>query len=118
MTRYESGSVIVPENYNKQKRIHYRLRKKNEEILRNLRERRERWQILPPGNMLIQMLQGTADLSGLVLSVPHELGRIILHKRLGRIIERDNVATDAVVEYTDLSEAFAALKLATVGEQG
>jgi hypothetical protein len=52
----------------------------------------------------------------LVLSVAHEVGRMILHRRLGRIIERE-LSIDAVME-GGIEDAFEAMKLATANEAG
>lgn len=57
------------------------------------------WRILPPENMTILH-------QGLVLSVAHETGRWLLHKRMAAILEHD-VTVDAVIDgsFEDAIEA-------------
>jgi hypothetical protein len=70
-------------------------RKKNQDIDRMLEEQREEWVLIPPSNMTVTLHKDAGAIpSGLVLSVPHEIGRVILHKRMGRIIEHE-VTVDA-----------------------
>jgi len=82
-------------------------RKWNQAIDAVLEKRRKEWAFIPPSNMSITLFEDAGAIpSGLVLSVPHEVGRMILHRRLGRIIERD-VTIDAVVDggFEDACEA-------------
>ena len=76
-------------------------RKWNLAIDNELGKRRREWTFVPPSNMTIILHRG-----GLVLSVPHEVGRMILHKRMGKIIERV-VTLDAAIEgsFEDVIEA-------------
>ena len=72
-----------------------------------LEERRKEWAFIPPSNMSITLFEDAGAIcGGLVLSVPHEVGRMMLHRRLGRIIER-TVALDATIEgsFEDAIEA-------------
>ena len=55
--------------------------------------RRKTWRILPPENITLMTS------AGLILSVPHEIGRHMLMHRAAAIIERD-VIVDAVIEGT------------------
>jgi hypothetical protein len=118
---HERGSIIVGENFTRQVAIHRRLRKKNATILSELRERRKQWTFVPPSNHTIILHRDQGQLpAGLILSVPHEIGCMILHKRLGRIIERDDVIIDAVID-GDIEAAVEAMGLGTTvtaGEQG
>lgn len=73
-------------------------RKWNHAIDAVLGKRRKEWAFIPPSNMAITVFEDAGAIpSGLVLSVPHEVGRMMLHRRLGRIIERD-VIIDAVID--------------------
>ena len=63
-----------------------------------LEKRRKEWAFIPPSNMSITLFEDAGAIpSGLVLSVPHEVGRMMLHRRFGRIIEH-NVTVDAVID--------------------
>lgn len=75
-------------------------RRWNQGIDTDLMKKRKDWVFIPPSNMTISFNDG------LVLLVPHEVGRAILHKRKGRIVERD-VIVDAVIEgsFEDASKA-------------
>jgi hypothetical protein len=86
-------------------------RKWNRRIDDELERRRKVWAFIPPSNMSITLFEdaGAIPSSGLVLSVPHEVGRMILLRRLGRIIERE-VSVDAVVT-GELEEAVEVMGL-------
>ena len=84
-------------------------RKWNRRIDDELANRRKEWAFIPPSNMSITLFEDAGAIpSGLVLSVPHEVGRMMLHRRLGRIIESD-VPIDAVIDggIEDACEAMA-----------
>ena len=85
-------------------------RKWNRRIDDELGKRRKEWTFYPPSNMAITLFEDAGALSsGLVLSVPHEVGRMILHRRLGRIIERE-LSVDAVID-GELEETVAVMGL-------
>ena len=70
----------------------------NQAIDHQLEQRREEWVLIPPSNMTIILHQDAGAIpAGLVLSVPHEIGRLLLRKRLSRIIEHE-VTVDAVID--------------------
>lgn len=90
-------TIIIGDN-RKYLRTAEKAREENQKLDEQLLARRKHWQILPPENMTIILHTDAGAIPvGLVLSVPHEIGRVILHKRRGRIIERD-VTIDALVE--------------------
>lgn len=99
-TEYERG-VIIGSNA-KGKRDAEKARAENDRIDQLLLEKRKEWRILPPENMTVMLHQ-----DALVLSVPHEVGRMLLHKRMAAILEHD-VAIDAVIE-GGLEDAVAAM---------
>ena len=72
-----------------------------------LGKQRKEWIFVPSSNMTIAF-------QDLVLSVPHDIGRVILQKRMGRIIERD-VPIDAVID-GGIEDAFEAMSLGTAYE--
>lgn len=91
---------IVGKIHGKKESMH--AREDNTVLLRMLRRRREAWVILPPENMTILY-------QSVVLSVPHEIGRLLLSRRgQAAIIERDGVKVDAVIEGT--IEEFVAME--------
>ncbi len=108
----ERTHYIESPNVAKQRRIHNKLRQQNAEIERDFRLAKKQWAFLP--SPMTVLMKDT----GVVLNVPQELGRVLIHRRLAGIIEHDGVIVDAVIEYSDLSEAFVALGLATEAEAG
>jgi hypothetical protein len=92
-------TTIVSPNYEKQKRIHSRLQKKNERIDEVFEKARQEWILEPPEPMLVVLNQDFSQLpGGYVLQVPAEIGCYLLCKRLGRIIIERDVKPDLVVE--------------------
>jgi len=90
-------------------------RRWNRTIDSKLERQRKEWSFVPPSNMTVVLHQDAGAIpGGLVLSVPHEVGRVILHKRLGRIIERD-VIVDAVIDGS-IEDAIEAMNSASVNE--
>ncbi len=82
-----------------------------------LAKRREQWTFIPQSNMTITLHEDAGSIpAGLVLSVPFEVGRTILCRRLGKIIERDDVTIDAVIEST-LEEFADAIELTSEREK-
>ena len=65
----------------------------NQAIDEKLRKQRSRWKLKPPANMTVMLHKN----AGIVLSVPHEVGRWLLHKRMAAILEHD-VTIDAVID--------------------
>jgi len=83
-------------------------RRENNKLEEQIQLRRKKWRILPPENMTVIMLHTTGAFEkGLTLSVPHEIGRLLLHKRLASIRERDDVTIDALIDgsFEDAIEA-------------
>ena len=93
---YERAEIIGRTSIDK--RDAEKARKWNRRIDDELGRRRKEWTFIPPSSMTITLFEDAGAIpSGLVLSVPHEVGRMMLHKRLGRIIEHD-VTIDAVID--------------------
>jgi len=93
---YERAEIIGRTSIDK--RDAEKARRWNQAIDTTLERRRKEWAFIPPSNMSITLFEDAGAIpSGLVLSVPHEVGRVMLHRRLGRIIERD-VIIDAVID--------------------
>jgi hypothetical protein len=86
-------------------------RRENKRLERHIELRRKKWRILPPENMVVIMLQDSGAFpSDLTLSLSHEAGRMLLHRRLARIVERDGVNIDAVIDGS-LEDVHEALNL-------
>ena len=96
--------VVVPDHYRSQVELHSRLKQKAKKFEAKLEKQRAAWELLPPENMIIRIRT-----NGVVLSLPQEAGRILLHKRMCSIIEHD-VSVDAVLdgELEDVLEAMEA----------
>jgi hypothetical protein len=93
---YERSEIIGRTSIDK--RDAEKARKWNQAIDTALEKRRKEWAFIPPSNMSITLFEDVGAISsGLVLSVAHEVGRMMLHRRLGRIIESD-VTIDAVID--------------------
>ena len=93
---YERSEIIGRTSIDK--RASEKARRWNHSIDTALGKRRKEWTFIPPSNMTVTLHEDVGAISsGLVLSVPHEIGRVILHKRLGAIIEHD-VTIDAVID--------------------
>jgi hypothetical protein len=103
---YERSEIIGTTSIDK--KDSERARKWNQAIDSELGKLRKEWVFVPPSNM-------TITFHGLVLSVPHEVGRVILHRRLGKIIEHE-VIVDAVIE-GHLEEAVEAMGLITADKE-
>jgi len=103
---YERSEIIGRTSIDK--RDAEKARKWNRAIDTALEKRRKEWAFIPPSNMSITLFEDAGAIpSGLVLSVPHEVGPVMLHRRLGRIIERD-VTIDAVID-GGIEDAIAAM---------
>ncbi len=105
------SQVIVPEFYTAQVKLTSKLRQqsKREEI--KLQKKREAWVLAPPSNITLTLRKDAGTIpAGLVLSVPHEAGRHLLHRRLAKIIEHD-VTVDAVLdgEIEDISRGYGSV---------
>ena len=84
----------------------------NRTIDKRLVAERKEWVLVPPSNMTLTLHKDAGDVpSGLVLSVPHDVGRAVLHKRLAGIIEHD-VTVDAAIEGS-FEDAHEAMNLGT-----
>jgi hypothetical protein len=85
----------------------------NRAIDKRLSEEREEWSLVPPSNMTLAIKETTGAIpAGLTLSVPHEAGRAILHKRKANILEHE-VRVDAEIE-SNFEDTFEAMELGTV----
>jgi len=87
----------------------YSARQRNQVLDKRLEEQRKAWKLHPPSNMSIILHTDLGAFpGGLMLSVPHEVGRWLLHKHRYRcsIIEHD-VNIDALIEgsFEDAIEA-------------
>jgi hypothetical protein len=110
----QEQQIITGSNYRRQSGIHARLKRQNNRIDSEINARRKHWTFVPPTNHTIMLHQDQGEFpAGLVFSVSHEVGCMILHKRLGRIIERDEVAIDAVIE-GDIEDVVEAMGLGIV----
>jgi len=68
----------------------YKARSENKAIDRKLEKERSRWKLRPPSNMKIILHQDSGTLpGGVLISVRPEVGRMLLHRRLATIVERD-----------------------------
>jgi hypothetical protein len=113
---HDRGSMIVGTSYRKGVHEATKTKKHNQQMEHERLELRKEWVLVPPSNHTIMLHQDRGQVpAGLVLSVPHEIGCMILHKRLGRIIERDNVTVDVVLD-GDIEGALEAMELLAVGE--
>jgi hypothetical protein len=93
---YERSEIIGKTSIDKQDSE--RARKWNQAIDCELATRRKEWTFIPPSNMTVILNNDAGAISsGLVLSVPHEVGCVMLHRRLGTIIEHE-VTVDAVID--------------------
>lgn len=82
----------------------------NQRFIKKLEEQRTRWKLKPPSPIVLELLKDAGEFpAGLVLSVPHEVGRVLLHRRWAAILEHD-VTVDAVID-GGLEEAVAAMGL-------
>ena len=53
--------------------------------------------------------------AGLVVSVSHEVGRMILHKRnFGTILESDDVAVDVEIDFDNFEDTIEAMNLGQI----
>ena len=105
---YERAEIIGSTSIDKKDAE--KARRWNQAIDTALEKRRKEWAFIPPSNMSITLFEDAGAIpSGLVLSVPHEVGRMLLHRRLGRIIEGD-VPIDAVIN-GGIEDAFEAMGL-------
>jgi len=88
-------------------------RRENQKLDAQLEKDRKRWQFtLKPSNMVIILRQDAGQFpAGLTLSVPQEIGRLLLHKRLATIVER-GITVNAVIR-GELEEAVVAFGLDT-----
>lgn len=82
-----------------------RARAENDKIDRDLATAKKEWVFVPASNF-------TLAINGLILSVPAEAGRMLLHKRGRAAIIEHEVAIDAVIdgEIEDVIEALGGLK--------
>ncbi len=100
--RVESQTIVSP-NYSRQVKLHAKLRQDAKKFEEKLEAQRNEWVFIPPSNITVRLP------NAVVLSVPQEAGRVLLHKRLGHIIEH-NVTVDAVLDggFEDIVEELAA----------
>ncbi len=82
----------------------------NRAIDKRLSDERKEWVLMPPSNMTITLHKDAGVVPAFLnLSMPHDVGRAILHKRMGSIFEHD-VNIDAVID-GELEEACDAMGL-------
>jgi hypothetical protein len=84
--------MVVSPHYREQVALTSQLRQKAKKFDLKLEKERAAWKLLPAANMTIRL-----HANGVVLSLPAEAGRVLLHRRLGHILEHD-VEIDAVFE--------------------
>lgn len=90
-------------------------KKHNRAIDNELSEQRKEWVLVPPANMTLTLYETAGAVpAGLVLSVPHEVGRAIVHKRLANILEHA-VSVDAEID-SSFEDTFEAMNLGTTTE--
>lgn len=99
---HERGSVITGVNYRKQYSLHHRLNRQNQSIDNNLATAKKEWTILPPEYMVISY-------QGLIVSIPHVIGRELIRRREAAILEHD-VTVDAVID-GEIEDMFEAMDL-------
>lgn len=111
MSRYAyveyAKATVIGETAGKAKT--YSARQRNKAVDKRLEEQRKAWELHPPSNRNILLHTDLGAFpGGLVLSVPHEVGRWLLHKHRYRcsIIEHD-ISIDAGIEgsFEDTTEA-------------
>jgi hypothetical protein len=98
--RTEPAVHIVGEQYRANRRTHTRIQRERAKLDGYWIEKRKRWgdKLLPPSNMIVRF-------GGLILSIPHEEARWLIHQRFAGIIGYDdNVTVDAIIESHDLSQ--------------
>jgi len=111
---YERSEIVGRTSIDK--RDAEKARRWNHAIDTALEKRRKEWAFIPPSNMSITLFEDAGAIpNGLVLSVPHEVGRMLLHRRLGRIIEH-NVTIDAVID-GGIEDACEAMSMKSTGVQ-
>lgn len=101
--QHDRGERVTGEAYRQGVREKARAAKLNASIDNDFLRARLSWVFAPPSNMNLLFLYQNTEI---IVSVPHELGRVLLSKRRGHIVER-NVVPDVVIEYSDLSEAWS-----------
>jgi len=110
ITHVEYGGIITSPFQQNQISKAARLRKQAKKLDVRLEKQRQEWILSPPSNMTITLHHDAGALSSsLVLSVPHEVGRVILHRRLGKIIERE-VTVDVAIDGS-FEDSFEAMQL-------
>lgn len=110
--QHDRGERVIGDSYRKGVRDKNRAAKLNAAIDNDFLRARLTWVFLPPANMNLLFLYQNTEI---IVSVPHELGRVLLLKRRGHIVER-NVVPDVVIEYSDLSEAWSVFGLGADAE--
>jgi hypothetical protein len=111
----EYGGIITSPFQQNQINKAARLKKQAAKFDARLEKERQEWILSPPSNMAITLHEDAGEVpAGLVLSLPHEVGRMVLHKRLADIIEHD-VTVDAVID-GDFEGAIEAMNLGSARE--
>lgn len=100
--RTEPTVQIVGEQYRKDQRNHNKLKREAVKFESDFIEARKNWVFVPPSNMNLLMRFPEGDL---ILSVPHAIGSMLLHKRRAHILESD-VRPDAVITSESFEEAY------------
>jgi hypothetical protein len=110
ITHVEYGGIITSPFQQNQISKAARLRKQAKKFDSELAKQREEWVLIPPSNMTITLHEDAGAVpAGLALSMSHEVGRVVLHKRLGKILEHD-VTVDAAID-GDIESAIEAMNL-------
>jgi hypothetical protein len=113
ITHVEYGGIITSPFQQNQISKTARLRKQARKFDAALLKERQEWILIPPSNMTVVLHEDAGAVpAALVLSVPHETGRMVIHKRLAAIIEHD-VTVDAVID-AGIEDAYSAMGLGTV----
>jgi hypothetical protein len=110
ITGVEYGGIIETPHYQQQRRKTERLKQQARKFDAALDALRKEWIFVPPSNMTIILHQDAGAFpSGVSLSVNHEIGRVLLHRRAAQIVERDDFSIDAVIDGS-LEDAFEAMQ--------
>lgn len=103
------SQLIVPPHYEEQKMLNRKLKRESKRIDERLKKQKSKWSFRG-SPMTIKLHQDAGSIpGGLVLSVPHEVGRMLLHKRMAAIIEHD-VTVDADITDNSLEDFIAAME--------
>lgn len=103
----ENPVYIVGDQLRADQKKHARIQKERAQLDDYWVQKRKQWgdNLLPPGNMTVRA-------GGLILSIPHEEARWLVHKRLAGVIGYyENRDVDVIIESHDLSQFLDAFGL-------